>query len=55
MYGQYYVLYDHIWSLNGTVAKSYINKRGLNIAAMSSGRGPNNPNFRDVQDKSLKG
>ena len=57
---QYTDLYDHDWNLNGTVTKSLSNKRcisgnDLDIAAMSSGRGSNNTNFRDEQYKSLKG
>ena len=53
-------MYDHDWNLNETVTKSFINKRcilgnDLDVAARSSSRGTNNPNFRDKQDKSLKG
>ena len=44
----------------GVLTKSYVNKRfrfgmNLDIADRSSGKVFNNPNFRDDQDKSLKG
>lgn len=57
---QYDDLYDYDWNLNGSVTNSVVNKRcrfgmDVDLSDRLPTREPNNPNFTDDEDYSLKG
>ena len=57
---KYTDLYDYDWNLNGSVTNSVVNKRcrfdmDVDLSDRLPTREPNNPNFTDDEDYSLKG